>query len=104
MSAPEIDKPNCGRHEHNPYCDECLRVLWVAEDQRAVSMSGPRFPQVEVELSGHDGNAFGILGRVSKALRRGGASAAEVKEYVAEATSGDYDHLLATTMRWVEVS
>jgi hypothetical protein len=26
----------------------------------------------------------------------------EIEEYIAEATSGDYDHLLQTTMRWVD--
>jgi hypothetical protein len=26
----------------------------------------------------------------------------EIDEYYAEATSGDYDHLLQTTMRWVD--
>lgn len=63
-----------------------------------------RFPGVEVELVGQDGNAFTIIGRVSKALREGGATADEIVEFTAEATSGDYDNVLATAMRWVEVS
>ncbi len=63
----------------------------------------PRFPEVEVELVGRDGNAFLILGRVMKALKRGGATPEEVQEYLDEAKSGDYNHLLATTMDWVEV-
>ena len=65
---------------------------------------GPRFPEVEVELIGEDGNAFAILGKVQKALRRAGVDAEQIAEYKAEATSGDYDHLLAVTMDWVEVS
>ena len=63
----------------------------------------PRFPEVEVELVGRDGNAFLILGRVMKALKRGGATPEEVQEYLDEAKSGDYNHLLVTTMDWVEV-
>lgn len=63
----------------------------------------PRFPEVKVELVGQDGNAFLILGRVMKALKRGGATPEEVREYLDEAKSGDYNHLLATTMDWVEV-
>lgn len=59
---------------------------------------------VAVELSGHDGNAFAILGRTQKALRRAGVSQEEIERYEEEATSGDYDHLLQTTMRWVKVS
>lgn len=59
---------------------------------------------VEVELSGHDGNAFAIMGTVQRALRRAGATPEEIKEYLDESTSGDYDHLLQTAMKWVEVS
>jgi hypothetical protein len=33
-------------------------------------MSAPKFPDVEVQLSGEDGNAYAVLGRVSRALRR----------------------------------
>lgn len=60
-----------------------------------------RFPDVVVELEGQDGNAFAILGRVGKALRRGGATDEEVHEYTTEATADDYDHLLRVTMAWV---
>jgi hypothetical protein len=53
-------------------------------------------------LSGEDGNAFAILGRTTRALRQAGLAQDEIDQYYAEATSGDYDHLLHTTMRWVE--
>lgn len=62
------------------------------------------FPDVEVQLTGEDGNAFAILGRVSKALRNAGASKDEIDEFMAEATSGDYDNLLRTCMAWVSVN
>ena len=64
---------------------------------------GPRFPDVEVQLTGEDGNAFFILGATQKAMRRAGIDAGEVAAYHTEATSGDYDHLIQTTMRWVTV-
>ena len=68
-------------------------------------MSGEvRYPEIEVELLGHDTNAFAILGTVSRALKRGGVEKSEVEKYMAEAMGGSYDELLATTMRWVEVS
>jgi hypothetical protein len=66
-------------------------------------MSDPKFPDVEVQLSGEDGNAFAMLGKVSQALRRAGHGD-QVDAYMAEATAGDYDALLAMTMRWVVVS
>ena len=65
--------------------------------------TGLKFPEIEVELTGSDGNAFAILGLVTRALRRAGLDA-EVDAYKAEATSGDYDHLLVTTMKWVNCS
>jgi hypothetical protein len=59
---------------------------------------------IEVELVGHDGNAFAILGKVSRALRNAGVKTDEITAFKAEATAGDYNHLLATCMRWVHVS
>jgi len=62
----------------------------------------PRYPDIQVQLTGQDGNAFAILGRTTGALRRAGLPQEEIDDYVAEATSGDYDHLLQTTMRWIQ--
>lgn len=67
-------------------------------------MSNIRHPEITVDLIGEDGNAFAILGRVQRALRRGGVPDAEISEFMAEAKSGDYDHLLVTVMRWVNAT
>ena len=67
-------------------------------------MAEIRYPDVEVELTGSDGNAFAVIGKVQKALRRAGATEAELAEFRHEATSGDYDNVIATAMRWVDVS
>jgi len=64
--------------------------------------SNPRYPDVHVPLVGHDGNAFSIIGRVRKALLKHGADKETVEQYIAEATSGDYDNLLYVTMCWVD--
>jgi len=62
----------------------------------------PRYPDVQVQLSGEDGNAFAILGRTAASLRAAGVPQEEIDTYFAQATSGDYDHLLQTTMAWVD--
>ena len=62
----------------------------------------PRYPEIQVQLSGQDGNAFAILGRTAAALRQAGVPQEEIDSFFAEATSGDYDHLLQTTMAWVD--
>ena len=64
-------------------------------------MTTVKYPQVQVRLAGEDGNAFSILGRTMKALRRAGVTSDEVTAYHEEATTGDYGHLLRTTMQWV---
>ncbi len=56
-----------------------------------------------VQLTGEDGNAFGILGKVRDALKRAGADKEYTDSYMTAAMSGDYDHLLATTMEYVDV-
>jgi hypothetical protein len=56
-----------------------------------------------VELIGQNGNAFSIMGRVKKALRRSGADKEYIDKYLSEATSGDYDHLLVVSMEYVDV-
>ena len=59
----------------------------------------PKYPEIEVQLSGVDGNAFAVHGAVRRRLP------ADVQaEFTAEALSGGYDHLLATAMKWVNVS
>lgn len=65
-------------------------------------MQEPKFPNAKVKLVGEDGNAFAIIGRVRRALKKAGASEEQVEEYTREAKSGDYDNVLMTTMRWVE--
>jgi hypothetical protein len=61
----------------------------------------PKYPAITVRLTGQDGNAYSILGRVLRALREAGVPEAERQAVQAEATSGDYGHLLQTVMQTV---
>ena len=63
----------------------------------------PRYPDITVTLTGHDGNAFAVLGRCREAARDAGLSEGEIAAFMAEAIAGDYDHLLQTAMRWFEI-
>ena len=51
-----------------------------------------------------DGNTGAIMGRVARALRKGGVSHDEVDAYRKQTLSGDYAHVLDTAARWVEVT
>jgi hypothetical protein len=66
-------------------------------------MSDIKYPKIKVQLVGQDGNAFAIMGAVSKALRSGGVSSEEINEFTTESMSGDYNHLLQIAMKWVDV-
>ena len=57
---------------------------------------------VKVKMVGEDGNAFACLGRCQQALRRAGKMEMW-DEFHKEATSGDYNHLLATLSDWFDV-
>jgi len=63
-----------------------------------------KYPNIEVELTGSDGNAFAILGKVIRALKRAKVPSEEIQEFQNQATAGDYDHLLRTCSEWVDVS
>ncbi len=63
-----------------------------------------KYPKIKVRLSGENGNAYSILGRVRRAMLKGGVPESEVAEFSKEARAGDYDHLLQTVMGWVDVS
>lgn len=66
-------------------------------------MSSVKYPNITVKLSGEDGNAFAILARVGKALRANKLGGEVWEEFYMEATDGDYDHLLQTVMKYVNV-
>ena len=57
-----------------------------------------------VPLSKNDGNAYAILALVRRALKRAGADDQTLQQFYEEATQGDYDHLLSTILKWVDVT
>ena len=64
----------------------------------------PLYPDIEIQLSGEDGNAYAIIGRVRKAMRKAGLPNETIESFTAEATRGNYDALLATVMRYVHAN
>lgn len=58
--------------------------------------------KVKLKLVGLDGNAFALLGAFAKAAKKAGWTADEIAAVRTEATSGDYNHLIATLMDHTE--
>ena len=63
-----------------------------------------KYPNIRIRLSGKDGNAFAIMGNVTSALKKNKVPESEISLFRKEAMSGDYDNLLQTCIKWVEVS
>lgn len=83
------------------WCPRCEHHRVVTDE--AVYEGGVRLPEVKVQLSGEDGDVFTILDRVIEAMKRVGVHEAVIRQFVDEAVSADYDHLLRTCLRWVDV-
>lgn len=62
-----------------------------------------KYPNITVKLTGGDGNAFFILGKVQRELQYAGVPKEEIDIFLEEAMSGDYGHLLRTCGEWVNV-
>ena len=61
------------------------------------------FKKPKVKLTGGDGNAFVIIGKVSNALAKAGLRD-QVPKFQKEAMSGDYDNVLRTAARYADIS
>ena len=53
-------------------------------------------------LIGRDGNAFGVMGYVSKCMKEMEYSKKEIKTYTDDAESSDYDNLLCVTIDMID--
>jgi hypothetical protein len=69
-------------------------------------MTKPKYPDIHIEISDEnaDNDADPVLDRVSAALKEAGVKKDEINAFVADATAGDYEHLLSVVMQWVDVS
>lgn len=63
----------------------------------------PKYSEITVELVGKDGNAFNILGICRRAMKRTHLPQSEIEAFTTEATSNDYNHLLATVCEYFNV-
>lgn len=109
MANESFDEEMDNQSDDNPLEDDEYGVdIDVANEHEDHSLPSPedrgvKYPNIVVQLVGEDGNAWAILGRVSKAMRRGGVPQAEIDAFMKEAMAGDYDHLLRTCMDYVVV-
>jgi len=66
-------------------------------------MANTTYPDITVQLSGTDGNAFSVIGKVKKAIRSAEGSDAARRFSEQAMQSGSYDELLQFCMSTVNV-
>lgn len=67
------------------------------------STNRPKYPNVVATISDRDGNAFMVLAIVTRAMKAAKVPDADIDAFQNEATSGGYDNLLQTCMKWVTI-
>jgi hypothetical protein len=56
-----------------------------------------------VKLSIENDSAFSVMDKVLKALCKSGCTQTQLNQFREEATKGDYNHLIKTCCKWVNV-
>ena len=59
------------------------------------------FPEISIEVSGPEGNAYCIVAIISNNLKSIGWSQSDIDDVVAEMTKGDYIHLLHVAKKFI---
>ncbi|MGB3207411.1 MAG: hypothetical protein WBB28_20695 [Crinalium sp.] len=63
-----------------------------------------KYPNITVKLTGLDSNAFVLMGAVESGLKQAKVDQQEILAFKKEAMSSSYDALIATCMRWVNIT
>lgn len=66
-------------------------------------MRGPEKQPIIRNICNPDGTIYGIIEKVRRVLRAAGADQEYLNQYVQESMAGDYDNLLPTAMKYVEI-
>lgn len=78
--------------------DDCKLNQFEDKKNESVSISKPK-----LKLVGTDGNAFAVIGALMDCLRRNGFTAEQREAIRKEATSSNYDNVLATACKYCDV-
>ena len=76
----------------------------ISADAELAEHRPVKFPDIHINMSGEDGNAFFIIGRCRSAMKRAKCSPEDIASFTKEASNGNYDNLLQTVMNWFDVS
>ncbi|MCR8549240.1 hypothetical protein M4578_15485 [Salipiger sp. P9] len=60
-----------------------------------------KYPNINLQLSGVEGNALAILARCAHAARKAGLDRDQIARFRSKATSGYHDDLIQVALRWL---
>ena len=83
-------------------CESCNSRPECKKELAKGSLCGQRVKPT-IDLGNIDGNAFCLIGTALKGLKKAGYSKEDMDKFKADATSGDYDHVLQVIFEWCEV-
>ena len=89
---------DCGCSSCCDYDEEGGQDGWSSDEDEELDPSKPY-----VKLVGNDGNAYAIMGACQRAARKAKWTPEKIAEVMADMQSGDYDHLLATAIKYFDV-
>lgn len=79
--------------------DSCSSVVHYLNDYKLLLQDDESEVYEKYSLVGIDGNAYNIMGYVVNAMRSEKCLKDKMDEYIKEATNGNYDHLIQTSMK-----
>lgn len=59
--------------------------------------------KVKCKLTGEDGNAFAVMGRVVTALKQAGVTEEKISIYLEDAMMSNYENLILVSMTYLEM-
>src|SRR5208283_5097930 len=100
--------PECFVPMWGDECDNCGHSIYEEADNEveAVPQIKPRRSDMEktakpkLKLSKGDGNAYSIIGRARRVAGQAGWSPEKIEEFIDDAMSGDYDHVLQACFKY----
>lgn len=75
-----------------------------SEVEPSAFVPGTEIRKPKVKLTGRDGNAYSIMARVVRALRKAGVPGVTIEEYKTRSKAGNYDNLIAVVMDYADVN
>lgn len=70
--------------------------------QNEECVPGTSITKPKMKLVGTDSNAYSIIAKTVRTLRKAGIPSSIIEDYRIKSTTGDYDNLICVTMQYID--